>query len=224
MKWLVAGASVIGQAHSWNNLPNQDACLYKKQNQHWIVSVSDGLGSKPYSQIGARQICQASQHFWKNRLSIKQLHQYWCESLEKIPPNQAACTLLTAYVSQNQAHILQLGDGVILVKSGGQVFCVTKQRDDYLNQTFCLNETLNLANWQTHTVPILQSGDGVILMTDGIADDIEPKHYANFFEAIYETFKTRSHRRQKKWLKKELSDWGTPNSFDDKTLVAIFRN
>ncbi|RRD90233.1 protein phosphatase 2C domain-containing protein [Conchiformibius steedae] len=224
MKWLISGASVIGQAHLWDNLPNQDAYLYKKQNQHWIVSVSDGLGSKPHSHIGARQACQSSQYFWQNKCSIKQLHQHWRENLGKILPNQAACTLLTACVSSSQAHILQLGDGMVLVKSGGQVFPVTKQRDNYLNQTFCLTEHFNLTNWQSHTIPIIQAGDGLILMTDGIADDIEPQHYTDFFYTIYQVFKNKSHRRQKDWLKKELSDWATPNSFDDKTLIAIFHN
>lgn len=224
MRWLVAGASIVGQTHLLDDLPNQDAILYKRHQQNWIVSVADGLGSKPYSQIGSKLACRASQFFWQNKLSLKRLHQYWCENLGHIPPNQASTTLLTAYVFLNQAHILQLGDGLILGRSGGQVLAVSQARDDYLNQTNCLSTHFNTTYWQQCTLPLFQAGDGLILMTDGIADDIEPQHYASFFETIYQTFQTRSHRRQKGWLKKELSDWATPLSGDDKSLVAIFRN
>ena len=70
---------------------------------------------------------------------------------------------------------------------------------------------------------LTEPGDGVVLMTDGVADDLEPAQLADFFDALYQDLGIRNRRRGRHWLQSELNDWATPLHSDDKTLVAIFR-
>ena len=70
---------------------------------------------------------------------------------------------------------------------------------------------------------LTQAGDGVVLLTDGVADDLEADHLAEFFEALYQDLSIRNRRRGRRWIQSELEDWATPMHSDDKTLVAVFR-
>ena len=63
----------------------------------------------------------------------------------------------------------------------------------------------------------------MILMTDGIADDLNLSSLPQFFDAIYGEVKGRNRRMGKRWLESELLNWATPLHSDDKTLAAIFR-
>jgi hypothetical protein len=61
------------------------------------------------------------------------------------------------------------------------------------------------------------------MMTDGVADDLEPAQLADFFNALYKDLSTRNRRTGRRWLQSEMNDWATPLHSDDKSLVAIFR-
>ncbi|MCR3820778.1 protein phosphatase 2C domain-containing protein, partial [Pseudomonas aeruginosa] len=66
-------------------------------------------------------------------------------------------------------------------------------------------------------------GDGVLLITDGISDDLIPEQLEPFFDAIYQRQLRCSKRRMRQWLTRELHGWSTPRHGDDKTIAGIFR-
>ncbi|MEB3173646.1 MAG: PP2C family serine/threonine-protein phosphatase [Cyanobacteriota bacterium] len=52
--WKAVARSVVGAGHLSQNLPCQDACLYRRQPSGLLLgAVADGAGSAAYSQLGA---------------------------------------------------------------------------------------------------------------------------------------------------------------------------
>ena len=58
MKKLI-GISRIGPSHIAKKIPNQDSYLCYKNKDFSLIIVSDGLGSKPHSEIGSKAACKA---------------------------------------------------------------------------------------------------------------------------------------------------------------------
>ena len=231
MKFITCGASIIGPRHLDLGERNQDAMALSGWRGGWIAAVADGLGSRTRSELGARSACQVSRRILRAAsksfdlsATLPLIHQKWLEAIEPTTPRDAATTLLFGRVTaEGDVHTAQLGDGLLLVRCAGQFRCITPNRTAYGNQTWALESTHVQDKWSTTQGQLTESGDGVVLMTDGIADDLEPAQLADFFEALYQDLSTRNRRRGRRWLQSELNDWATPLHSDDKTLVAIFR-
>ena len=230
MRFVAFGVSVTGPLHLEQNLANQDAMVLAGHRGGWIMAIADGLGSCPHSEQGARRACQESKrllrsgwHHQSQPAAMAKLHRQWIKAIAPTPPADAGSTLLVARVAQQGAALsAQIGDGLILIRSNGRFKNLTPERTGYSNQTDMLATSFSAHHWQTHTHQIARPGDGILLMTDGIADDLNPKLLEDFFDTLYRTLKTRSRRRGKRWMQAELNRWPTPLHGDDKTLVAVF--
>lgn len=231
MRFIACGASIIGPRHLELGEPNQDAMALSGWRGGWIAAVADGLGSRARSDLGARNACQISRRILRAASSsfdlpttLPLIHQQWLEVIEPTTPRDAATTLLFGRVTaEGDFHAAQLGDGLLLVKCAGEFRRVTPERTAYGNQTWALESTHLQDKWSCTKGRFTEPGDGVVLMTDGVADDLEPAHLADFFDALYQDLSARNRRRGRRWLQSELNDWATPLHSDDKTLVAIFR-
>ncbi|AWE93783.1 phosphatase 2C family protein [Pseudomonas paraeruginosa] len=98
---------------------------------------------------------------------------------------------------------------------------VTDARQGFGNQTTTLAQAAEADC--SLTFELCQAGDGVLLMTDGISDDLIPEQLEPFFDAIYQRQLSSSKRRMRQWLTRELNGWSTPRHGDDKTIAGIFR-
>lgn len=231
MRFIASGASVVGPRHLDLREPNQDAMALTGCKGGWIAAVADGLGSRTRSDLGARSACQVSRRILRAAPSsldltttLPLIHEQWLEAIEPTTPRDAATTLLFARVTdQGDVHAAQLGDGLLLVRCAGAFRCITPERTAYGNQTSALESTHVQDKWSATEGRLTEPGDGVVLMTDGVADDLEPAQLGDFFDALYQDMDTRNRRRGRRWLQSELNDWATPLHSDDKTLVAIFR-
>ena len=231
MRFIACGASVIGPRHLDLHEPNQDAMALTGCRDGWIAAVADGLGSRTCSDLGARRACQVSRRILRAAPSsfdlpatLPLIHQQWLEAIEPTTPRDAATTLLFARVTaEGDVHAAQLGDGLLLARCAGEFRRITPERTAYGNQTWALESTHVQDKWSTAEGRFAEPGDGLVLMTDGVADDLEPTQLADFFDALYQDLNTRNRRRGRRWLQCELNDWATPLHSDDKTLVAIFR-
>lgn len=231
MKFYVANASVIGPSHITDNLPNQDHLSMRGRNGGWIAAVSDGLGSHIHSDIGSRFACKAIQSYWRDS-PIKTteayehheaIHQNWLSYIHPYSVTKTGATALYASISKSGwVHTGQLGDGLIIYRQNGQLNILTPSRQGFGNQTESLGHSFNRNNWVYNNFQLKQAGDGIILMTDGISDDLVIASLPDFFELLYQESLKSSRRRMKRWLEKELTDWATPLHGDDKTLAAIF--
>ena len=231
MRFIACGASVIGPRHLDLGEPNQDAMVLTGCRGGWIAAVADGLGSRARSDLGARSACQVSRRILRAASSnfdlpatLPLIHQQWLEAIKPIIPRDAATTLLFGRVTtEGGVDVAQLGDGLLLVRCAGEFRRVTPDRTAYGNQTWALESTHMQDKWSVTQGRLTEPGDGVVLMTDGVADDLEPAQLADFFDALYQDLGIRNRRRGRHWLQSELNDWATPLHSDDKTLVAIFR-
>lgn len=231
MRFIACGASVIGPRHLDLGEPNQDAMALTGCRGGWIAAVADGLGSRARSDVGARSACQVSRRILRGASSgfdlpatLPLIHQQWLTAIEPTTPRDAATTLLLSRVTaEGDVHAAQLGDGLLLVRCAGEFRRVTPDRTAYGNQTCALESSHVPDQWNTIKGRLSAPGDGVILMTDGVADDLEPAQLADFFDALYQDLSTLNRRRGRRWLQSELNDWATPLHSDDKSLVAIFR-
>jgi hypothetical protein len=231
MRFIASGASVIGPRHLDLGEPNQDAMALTGWRGGWIAAVADGLGSRARSDLGARNACQVSRRILRTASSsfdlsttLPLIHQEWLKAIEPTTPRDAATTLLFGRVTdEGDVHAAQLGDGLLLVRYAGRFRRITPDRTAYSNQTWALESTHLQDKWCTTFGRLTEPGDGVVLMTDGVADDLEPAQLAEFFDALYQDLSTRNRRRGRRWLHSELSNWATPLHSDDKTLVTIFR-
>lgn len=229
MRFHIADASVIGPAHLASKLPNQDHVSLRGFKGGWITVVSDGLGSHRHSDIGSWLACRAVQNYWRSVADNyaeerhQAIHQNWLQSIYPYSIKATGATCLYANILKNGwIRIGQLGDGLVIYRQNGQFNQLTPKRQGFGNQTASLNATFQASDWVYDDFHLTQAGDGIILMTDGIADDLIPESLPEFFDLIYQESLKHSRRRMKHWLERELNNWTTPLHGDDKTLSAIF--
>jgi serine/threonine protein phosphatase PrpC len=232
MRFVICDISVRGPRHIELGQENQDAMLLTRYRDGWLAAVADGVGSCRYSSVGSRKACQSVKKVFQNtnnsssdfKVMLKILHEQWLTLISPYQVNDVTTTLLLTSVGSNgEVKAAQLGDGLILVRSGGFFYCVTPEREGYGNQTSALERTHKPEKWLEHFCSLKQFGDGIVLMTDGIADDLDPTQLPEFMETLFQVFIKRNRRTSRKWLQKQLENWTTPMHSDDKSLVAIFR-
>lgn len=236
MRLFASGASVQGPAHQLDGLPNQDALSVGGLGKGWCVAVADGLGSRPLSHVGAQKAVQLVRLHARQQRDVLPDHSNLVFDLAFGLSLRAAwlahfvgqyrayeTTCLWAQVDQHgRGFAGQVGDGLVLLRSRGVFTVLTPQREGFGNQTATLAQA-DPDLWRSRPIELVAAGDGVLLMTDGIADDLIPEQLEAFFEVIYQRQLSRSRRRMRLWLTRELQNWSTPRHADDKTIAGIFR-
>jgi serine/threonine protein phosphatase PrpC len=118
----------------------------------------------------------------------------------------------------------QIGDGMVVACLGGQVQVLTPGRTGFGNQTQALGVDKQWSAWQTAQLHLRRPGDLVLLMTDGVADDLPEAALPGFVRALHRELQHRNRRQARQWLRHELTYWATPGHSDDKTLVVIYKD
>lgn len=230
MTWQFSRASVIGPAHTHSGLPNQDAVGLRRQGLRWVACVSDGMGSKPFSDIGSKTVVRTALDSLGiaeegDKEFVTSLYGRWLKRIKPINPGDAAATCLVAIrVKSNLIRLFQLGDGVILYRSNGVVSVVSPPGNTFTNETTALGVSKKFSDWAITEVKLSTRGDGVILMSDGISEDLPQESLPDFMESLYQSLRKKSIRNRNTWLKRELLDWPTPGHSDDKSIAVIFRD
>lgn len=228
MRQLAAGASVRGPAHEQDGSPNQDALSVRGCGGGCFVAVADGLGSRPRSYIGSRRAVELAREVV---LDLKtstgadvpaQLSRAWRSAFANSYDDYETTCLWAWVDAEGQGRVGQAGDGLMLIRSQGKFRVLSDKKDGFGNQTTTLAQA-ETEGAVSADFTLSSPGDGVLLMTDGISDDLIPEQLEPFFDAIYRRQKRSSKRRMKRWLEAELQQWSTPRHGDDKTIASIFR-
>lgn len=226
------GASVTGPGHLLESQPSQDALSLRGWRGGWIAAVADGLGSKQFSRLGSRSAVQCAQAVlrsadaWRlpDRDVVTAIYRRWLRSVSTLEPAAYATTLLVAACDdQGHVRIFQLGDGLILTKTHSNVQMVTLDRTGFGNQTQALGVDRSWSAWVTATVQLRHPGDFVLLMTDGVSDDVGTSQVGDFAALVHREVAVRTRRGGRSWLANEMTHWATPGHTDDKTMAMIFR-
>ncbi|KEQ17885.1 PP2C family serine/threonine-protein phosphatase [Endozoicomonas numazuensis] len=232
MRWLFSRASVIGPAHVLSGLPNQDSVGIRTCRQYWAASVSDGLGSKPFSDVGSKLAVKVVLNSLHDTIDSNDHHKFvthlyneWLKQISPLKATDAAATCLAAFGRGGDCvRLVQLGDGAILYRSRGVTSLFTSSDNKFGNETSALGSSRRFSDWSIIDIEIPEKGDGIILMTDGISEDIEPEDFPEFMQSMYESLRRKSTRARNSWLKRELKAWPTPGHSDDKSIAVVFRN
>jgi serine/threonine protein phosphatase PrpC len=228
VKLLVAGVSVKGPAHELDESPNQDAISLCSSQAGSFAAVADGLGSRRYSHIGSLRAVELAREVFRSQGSDAsaevpaRLSRDWQAAFAG-QYDDYETTCLWAWVDgAGQGVVGQAGDGLVLIRSKGRFRALTGPKDGFGNQTTTLAQAGSVGAVSSD-ITLTMPGDGVLLMTDGVSDDLIPEHLEPFFDAIYRRQQRSSKRRMKRWLETELQQWSTPRHGDDKTIASIFR-
>lgn len=224
------GGSVRGPAHAAAGECNQDALGLWGWRRGQLAAVCDGLGSRPLSHIGSRLACLAVRHVLRGEMGqgdpkvlIGQVYRHWMQTLP-VAPSQAPCTLLLAACRPDgDTLVAQLGDGMLAYRAGGRFGILTPRRSGFSNQTEALGISRSWADWQVARLRLSEPGDALVLMTDGVSDDLMPERVNGFLRMLRKECAARSRRRSKAWLRRQLEAWPTPAHADDKTIAVIYR-
>ncbi len=141
-KWRHAQALMIGNDHVEAHMPCQDNEYYIGKNGIHVLAVSDGAGSKKYSQYGSeiasKSVCEylvkefdnlylSCETYGKSKGEIEESRKLVRDSIfnyvkkkiiEKadelqVPQDELACTLLFVAMKDEKIMIGHIGDGVI---------------------------------------------------------------------------------------------------------------
>ncbi len=230
-KFIMYGYSSKGEMHKKNNLPNQDAWFSYKYFFGSLVVVADGMGSKKFSEFGSKMACKASydavNYWYKNKSSnvrhlLMILQTMWTSLVSVKYSDKESCSTILFALALNNGKLItaQLGDGIILVNRGKYASNLSKEREGFGNETYALGSTWNIDKWIINEFDITDDIKGIILATDGVADDLLKDKYLEFSEYI---LNISDEFPQKRWriLKDELENWPTPFSGDDKTIGVL---
>ncbi len=229
MAFTLYSASVRGSGHITRNQPNQDSVLTRNNRQSWLAVVSDGMGSRCHADIGSKAACRAVLRATRqcsfdipDRDFIQHLYQNWLAFLGTIDPEDAVATCLVAWgLKSGKCRLFQLGDGVISYNSKSKGVLRGCHDNDFGNETTGLGLSRKFRDWSCKTVKLTAAGQGIILMTDGISDDIE--QLDDFTPAVLSSLRGKGFRYGKRWMTRELENWPTPSHTDDKTIAVINR-
>lgn len=227
-----AATSVVGPSHADHGEPCQDASGVRGWRGGWVACVADGLGSRARSGEGARQAVRIALqvlrrergHGQDKRELATRIYRAWLRAVGPEWAGDAATTLLIAACTE-RGHVRtwQLGDGMVLARFGGEVRVLTPPRAGFSNETRALGIDKAWSAWSTNEFMLAEPGDQVILMSDGVADDLDERSLSVFPSALHRHLTGLSRRRTRRWLTHELTHWGTPGHSDDKSLALIFR-
>jgi len=230
--WRSFGASVIGPGHIAAGKPNQDA--WASLHHVWGdgIVVSDGLGSKPFSDFGSRTACLAvasavracsGSHNMDRTILPDRIKNKWISLLTPLHLHDCAATCLFAFRIRHASVLIgMLGDGLAAaVRADGSVVLLTDEKEEgFSNITAALSPEVTEKDWRWLSLPE-EDCLSIVLCTDGVADDlIDANGFVKEFCDVHRGLASVSAARR---AREALENWPTPKHSDDKTIACLFR-
>ncbi len=248
MQWEIVGCSAIGTKHIKGGTSCQDAVCYERISDQIIIgAVSDGMGSARRSDVGSKLAVQTalsqikSTQCWLNQ--PKNDEEAWeifrsvlgkvQATLKKEAENggysvkDLNCTLLAFVATPEWLAAMQVGDGLIVVRSKGRDYQLLFMPDkgEFCNETTSVTSSHALEEMQV----CVKSGsyEFICAATDGIENIslVKPENwrpFEGFFKPLEEQImlSTKSLDHKKKEIEDFLnSEQINQQTDDDKTLL-----
>lgn len=230
--WKSFGASVRGPGHVATGKPNQDA--WASFNHAWGdgIVISDGLGSKPFSNFGSDAVCLAvacAANACRNKTEIdhdflsNRIKANWLSLVSPLEPNDCAATCLFAFrLGDGAIHMGMLGDGLAAaVKADGSIVKLSEDKSQgFSNITAALSLNASAKDWRHLSLPEKECA-AILLCTDGVADDLD--NIDGFMMGFIEAHRALAAVSANRHVLEMLENWPTPKHSDDKTIVCLCR-
>lgn len=219
---LIDGLSVQGSYHAIN----QDSYRYKQIDKGFIAALSDGLGSKKYSQFGSKAICESvvevAENLHEQLLEIdpiefiKTVHEKWKGKLTGYNIEDCYATMLVFVIYAGRGFAFRLGDGFLAFWADDAIRVLFDDKDDYFaNETDCVTENLALEKIEMCEFEISELRGGV-MCSDGVGiGNMTENELSDFTREFIEGYCDMNGQDITKDIFSWLSDW--PGA-DDKTL------
>jgi hypothetical protein len=230
--WKSFGSSVRGPGNITAGKPNQDA--WASFHHVWGngIVISDGLGSKPFSNFGSAAACLAvasAANACRYRTEFdhgfvsNHIETNWLSLIVPLEPHDCAATCLFAFgLADGVIRLGMLGDGLAaVVKADGSIVALSEDKSKgFSNITVALSPNASSAHWQHLSLPEKECA-AVLLCTDGVADDLD--NVNEFVTGFIEAHRSLAAVSANRHIREMLEDWPTPNHSDDKTIACLYR-
>ncbi|MBO4699107.1 protein phosphatase 2C domain-containing protein [bacterium] len=228
---FVCGASVTGPSHRLRNIPNQDSFLIMTE-KYRLLAVSDGMGTKPFADIGSRAACMAAafetERFMQGRKNIP-LEQFlsnivrtWKLFVHPHDPKECSATCLFLLATKHRIFTARLGDGMICllgVKPEESVLLSDPKDSEFSNVTFSLSDRAAVQDFSC-SVYERSNFKGAVLTTDGISSDLQAGMEVPFAEDLFSEVKKLHLKKREPFLRNLMTNWPVPHHTDDKTIIV----
>jgi Protein phosphatase 2C len=248
--WRYISRSVQGESHVADGTPCQDSSRVRafdgKGAGTLVACIADGAGSVRHSGVGSLLVCNAVVEsvdaFLEADGKITNLEPNdaikWCDlarsrieeeaSIRDVRPAEFATTIGVAILSPEGSCFFQIGDGAIVIRSGGVSGVVFwPESGEYVNTTTFITSKEYRDRLQFYVTK--RSYEEVALFTDGIERialrfDSQTPH-PPFFEPLFQALGTLEDWQSlgdnlEQFLKSESV---RKRSDDDKTLILATR-
>ena len=238
-RWLSFGASEIGPAHIKTGKPNQDSWASFHHADCDVLVVSDGVGSKDYSEFGSAMACRAVDHAVCSALISRKsldfgepmqtaeflddVRDIWIEGIAPLTSSNASATCLFGLRAGDEDMWLgMLGDGMAaaILNDGSVKLLKESKEEGFSNITKSLSEKTQATDWMTMSVPVKRC-KAILLCTDGVADDLVDEE--GFARSIVDNLCKLPVISAASDAANMLIDWPTPKHSDDKTMACLFK-
>lgn len=229
--WKSFGASVRGPGHIAFGIPNQDSWGAFHHDWGDGIAVSDGVGSKSFSDFGSDAACLAvacaaracRQDGSDKAILSNRINELWLSLVSPLDPRDCAATCLLAFrLGDGAIRLWALGDGLAAaLKADGSVVSLSEDKSQgFSNVTGALSQNASAKDWRRLSLPE-EECNAVLLCTDGVSDDLDDVDgfVKNFIEAHRALAAVSANRH----VREMLEYWPTPQHSDDKTIACLFR-
>lgn len=230
--WKSFGASVRGPGHIITGTPNQDAWASFHHTWGDGIVISDGVGSKPFSNFGSKAACLATESVaeicWGNveinrDFLLNGIKTHWLSRIAPLEPRDCAATCLFALrIGDGAIHLGMLGDGLVAaIKSDGAVVSLSEDKSQgFSNVTDALSSNISPKDWRYLSL-LEEECTAFLLCTDGVADDLDDVD--GFAVGFVEAHRHLAVMSANRHIREMLENWPTPKHSDDKTISCLCR-
>ncbi len=230
---FVSGASVIGPTHVKKNIPNQDSFLVKRGRKYTLMVVSDGMGSKPFADVGSSAACRAVLKGVQSMVAGKDgatsldallanILASWKQMVKPYEPADCSATCLFVFTTKRKILTARLGDGMIclLGKTAEKDAVSSDNKDDtFSNATQSLSDSRAASEFE---VKVYDRADfcGVVMSSDGISSDMKNGAEIPFARDLYKEIEKKFFWNRCRFLQNMMEKWPVPHHTDDKTIIV----
>lgn len=224
---ILDGISVKGSYHD----ENQDSFRVKKNDNGFVIVVSDGLGSKKRSRFGSGAACDSVVEIaeeYGDRLIdcdpkafIREVHSRWLTKLSGETVSDCYATLLVFISCSEKGFAIRLGDGFIGYLTDDQPDVLfDKKNEYYVNETDCITEELSYDKVEIREIEVTGL-NGVVICTDGVGiGNMEEEELIGFTKDFIFGYRDMPVDEITEDILSWLSDW--PGA-DDKTMAFFVK-